>query len=98
VNAGQTYAETAPREVQEELGVSAEVEEIGALPPSERTGWEHVRLYRAAHEGPFTLHPAEIEGGGFFTREQIDRWTAARPQDFATGFLECWRLFTSQAQ
>jgi 16S rRNA (adenine1518-N6/adenine1519-N6)-dimethyltransferase len=94
VNAGQTYEETAPREVEEELGVSTPVEEIGALPPSDMTGQEHVRLYRGSHEGPFKLHPAEIDGGGFFTPEQIDRWTKARPQDFATGFLECWRVYS----
>jgi 16S rRNA (adenine1518-N6/adenine1519-N6)-dimethyltransferase len=93
VNAGEAYAETAPREIEEELGVSATVEEIAALPPSQMTGWEHVRLYRAQHEGPFQLNPAELDGGGFFTPDQIDRWTTARPQDFATGFLECWRQF-----
>ena len=36
---------------------------------------------------------AELESGGFFTIEQIERWTAARPEDFATGFLECWRSY-----
>ncbi|HEY3897807.1 MAG TPA: 16S rRNA (adenine(1518)-N(6)/adenine(1519)-N(6))-dimethyltransferase RsmA [Chthoniobacter sp.] len=97
VNAGQTYAETAPREVEEELGVSAAVEEIASLPPSKTTGWEHVRLYRAQHDGPFHLNPAELDGGGFFTLEQIERWTTARPQDFATGFLECWRVFRAGA-
>jgi 16S rRNA (adenine1518-N6/adenine1519-N6)-dimethyltransferase len=96
VNAGQTYSETAPREIEEELGVSAEVEEIAALPPSQNTGWEHVRLYRARHDGPFHLHPAELDGGGFFTLDQIDRWTTARPQDFAPGFLECWRTFRAK--
>ena len=93
VNAGDTYAGTAPREIEEELGVSATVEEIGTLPPSPATGWEHVRLYRAHHDGPFRLNPAELDGGGFFTLEQIEKWATARPQDFATGFLECWRLF-----
>ena len=93
VNSGDTYAGTAPREIEEELGVSAEVEEIAKLPPSQATGWEHVRLYRAHHDGPFKLNPAELDGGGFFTLEQIDRWTAARPEDFATGFLECWKAF-----
>ncbi len=93
VNAGQTYQETAPRELEEELGVNAAVEEIAALEATAATGWEHVRLYRTQHDGPFKLHPAEIETGGFFTVEQIDRWTAARPEDFATGFLECWQVF-----
>jgi len=93
VNAGEDYAATAPREVAEELGVAAEVEEIAALPASAGTGWEFVRLYRARHEGPFRLPPGEIESGAFFTLAQIARWSAARPQDFAPGFLECWRVF-----
>ena len=93
VNAGDTYAATAPREIREELGVDAEVEEIASLAACAGTGWEFVRLYRARHEGPFRLPPAEIESGAFFTRGQIERWVAARPQDFAPGFLECWRVF-----
>ncbi|HSI13700.1 MAG TPA: 16S rRNA (adenine(1518)-N(6)/adenine(1519)-N(6))-dimethyltransferase RsmA [Chthoniobacter sp.] len=96
VNTGDTYAGTAPREIEEELGVSAPVEEIAQIAPSQATGWEHVRLYRANHDGPFQLNPAELDGGGFFTPAQIDRWTAARPQDFASGFLECWRIFRAE--
>jgi len=93
VNAGDDYATTAPRELREELGVDAEVEEIASLAACAGTGWEFVRLYRARHEGPFRLPPAEIESGAFFTIAQIERWRAARPQDFAPGFLECWRVF-----
>jgi 16S rRNA (adenine1518-N6/adenine1519-N6)-dimethyltransferase len=52
-----------------------------------------VQLYHAVHEGPFLLPPAEIESGCFFEIAQVERWIAARPQDFATGFLECWKLF-----
>jgi 16S rRNA (adenine1518-N6/adenine1519-N6)-dimethyltransferase len=93
VNSGQHYDETAPRELDEELGVKAAVTLVGSISAREETGWEHVRLYRAAHDGPFTLEPAEIETGGFFTLEQVRRWVAARPGDFADGFLECFRLF-----
>ena len=97
VNAGDDYATTAPRELREELGVEAAVEEIAALPASAGTGWEFVRLYRARHDGPFRLPPAEVESGAFFTLAQIGRWIAARPQDFAPGFLECWRVFRAGA-
>ena len=93
VNSGDGYADTAEREIVEELGVSAGVEEIGQIRACEGTGWEFVRLYRATHDGPFSLHPAEIETGEWFTLDQINRWISARPQDFATGFLECWRIF-----
>jgi 16S rRNA (adenine1518-N6/adenine1519-N6)-dimethyltransferase len=93
VNAGQEYDETAGRELTEELGVTAAVARIGAIDACPGTGWEFVKIYRAEHEGPFLLPPAEIESGGWFTLDQIARWIAARPQDFATGFLECWEVF-----
>jgi 16S rRNA (adenine1518-N6/adenine1519-N6)-dimethyltransferase len=89
VNAGQEYAATAERELEEELGVQVPVEEIASIPACLETGWEFVRLYRARHEGPFQLPPAEIETGGWFTPAQIRSWTAARPQDFAPGFRKC---------
>ena len=50
-----------------------------------------MKIYRARHNGPFRLPPSEIEMGGFFTLAHIARWIAARPEDFAKGFLECWR-------
>lgn len=95
VNSGDDYATTAPRELTEELGITAAVEEIGAVAACRETGWEFVRIYRAAHEGPFRLPPAEIECGGFFTLAQIRSWMEARPKDFATGFTECFRTLTA---
>ncbi|MEQ1859891.1 MAG: 16S rRNA (adenine(1518)-N(6)/adenine(1519)-N(6))-dimethyltransferase RsmA [Chthoniobacteraceae bacterium] len=97
VEAGQTYDATAPREVAEELGVDATCTRIGELLAGPQTGWEFVHLFRSSHEGPFRLAPAEIDCGGFFTLDQIDRWIAARPGDFAPGFLECFRLFRAQS-
>ncbi len=96
VDAGQDYDPTAERELLEELGIAAAVAPIGRVAACHGTGWEFVRIYRAEHQGPFRLHPAEIDSGAWFTREQIDHWIAARPQDFATGFLECYRV-VSQA-
>ncbi len=91
VNSGDDYATTAPRELEEELGIRAPLTEIGSVSACAETGWEFVKIYRAHHDGPFRLPPAEIESGGFFTIAQIDRWTTVRPQDFANGFLKCWK-------
>jgi len=93
VEAGQTYDATAPREVMEELGVEVGCQRIGEVAARAETGWEFVHFYRAEHDGPFRLAPAEIDSGAFFTLSQIDRWIAARPADFASGFLECYRRF-----
>ena len=97
VAAGQTYDETARRELLEELGVQTALEAVGALPAGVETGWEFIQLYRGRHEGPFRLPPLEIETGGFFSEPQLQRWLEARPDDFAPGFLECWRLFGARA-
>jgi 16S rRNA (adenine1518-N6/adenine1519-N6)-dimethyltransferase len=92
VNAGDDYAETALREVKEEMGVEVQgVELLARIEANAMTGWEFVRLFRAEHEGPFRLPPAEIETGGFFPLRVIREWIARRPEDFATGFIECFR-------
>ena len=92
LNAGDDYDETAVREAGEELGIQVEVEQIGSIAACANTGEEFVQIYRAQHEGPFVLPRAEIECGGFFPVPLIRSWIATRPQDFATGFIECFRL------
>lgn len=96
VESGCGYDETAAREVREELGVTISVAWLGKIPASERTGFEFVHVYRAQHDGPFRLPPAEIETGAFFSLPLIAEWVAARPQDFASGFLECLPLLGEQ--
>ncbi|MFN2508533.1 MAG: 16S rRNA (adenine(1518)-N(6)/adenine(1519)-N(6))-dimethyltransferase RsmA [Chthoniobacterales bacterium] len=97
VNAGEDYDETAARELEEELGVSAALERVAKLPASERTGQEFIWLYRGQHNGPFRLAPSEIEYGDFFPPEIVQGWVQARPEDFAPGFLECWRAWSASA-
>ncbi|MEY2499963.1 MAG: rRNA (adenine1518-N6/adenine1519-N6)-dimethyltransferase [Verrucomicrobiota bacterium] len=97
VEAGEDYDETAVRELQEELGVSAKLTRIVKLPCSERTGWEFIWLYRGENEGPFTLATTEIEHGEFFPTDIVERWVKARPQEFAPGFLDCWNAFQGTA-
>ena len=96
VEAGCDYEETAVREVKEELGVEASVERVARLDASAETGREFVGLYRARHDGPFWLPPAEIECGGFFPVELIDQWIGRRPEDFAGGFLACYKVWRSK--
>jgi len=95
VDAGEDYDQTAVRELQEELGVTAQLTRVLKLPASERTGQEFIWLYRGEHDGPFRLARSEIEYGEFFPVEVVSGWVKARPDDFAPGFLECWREYRS---
>ena len=98
VNAGQSYVETAPRELEEEMGVQTPLEEIGSIAACPLTGMEFVRIFRGTHEGPFALPPAEIECGAFFPPSLIDDWIKRRPDDFATGFIACWEATRTALQ
>lgn len=93
VEAGEDYDETASRELKEELGVKAELTRLAKLPCSQTTGWEFIWLYRGEHEGPFDLARTEIEYGEFFPIEIVESWATARPDEFAPGFLECWKAY-----
>lgn len=91
VDADESYRECATRELQEEAGVEAALAKVGRLPASEATGGEFIEIFAGIHDGPFHWNQHEIETGGFFKLETIDRWIATRPQDFASGFVECYR-------
>ena len=94
LDSGEEYDTAAARELEEELGLTGiELVRIAKLPPSDATGQEHVALYRAeAGKKAKLRYPcSEIETGGFFPIEVIETWTQNRPQDFAGGFLECWK-------
>lgn len=94
LNAGEDYESTAVRELEEELGIkNAEVQEIAIIAACENTGWEHVRLYVARHDGAMRFPCSEVESGEWFPMEEIRSWIKMRPQDFASGFIECWNAF-----
>jgi 16S rRNA (adenine1518-N6/adenine1519-N6)-dimethyltransferase len=82
------------RELAEELGIDgAQLQPAGKLAPSAELGWEHVELFLALHDGAVRYPCSEVETGEWFPLEVIRSWMAARPGDFAPGFLACWKLF-----
>jgi 16S rRNA (adenine1518-N6/adenine1519-N6)-dimethyltransferase len=95
VEAGEDYDLGARRELLEELGVAAGLTRVAKLPASEKTGQEFIWLYRAEHNGPFELARSEIEYGEFFPVDLVSNWVKARPDDFAPGFLECWKAYNA---
>jgi 16S rRNA (adenine1518-N6/adenine1519-N6)-dimethyltransferase len=85
--------------LQEELGLTNDdVREVGKLGAHANTGWEHVRLYATLAKGKIRFPCVEIEYGEWFTMPQIDDWVEAVPQDFAPGFLACWKVWKEANQ
>jgi 16S rRNA (adenine1518-N6/adenine1519-N6)-dimethyltransferase len=93
VAAGESYDDTARRELKEELGVIVALQKIAKLPASQKTDQEFVWLYRGFASGDVVPDKSEIEQGAFMPPTVIDGWTSARPADFAPGFLECWKTY-----
>ena len=89
VDSGEDYDACAVRELGEEIGLqlSAAPQWLFKLAASAETDQDHVWLYRCEAEGPFRLHPEEIERGGWFAPEEVMRWMAERPEDFAGALL-----------
>lgn len=63
--AGESYVEGARRELREELGVDAPLEELFPFRYEDERTIVHGMVYRAQHEGPFRLQPEEIVRGEF---------------------------------
>ena len=71
VHAGDDYATTATRELREELGVSVPLRFVERQLIASPFETEMTALYFGRCDGPFTFHPAETDGGRFFTRAEI---------------------------
>jgi isopentenyldiphosphate isomerase len=93
LDCGEDYDACAVREVCEELGLRLPdvPQRLFKLPASPETDQEHVWVYRCQAEGPFNLHPEEIECGDWFLPQEVTRWMAARPQDFTSALLFIWQ-------
>lgn len=106
LDSGEDYDACAVRELREEIGLDlAARTATGASQPLRRlfkvdacreTGWEFCWVYRCASEGPFTLHPEEIETGHWFAPEFVTKWANEKPQEFASAFVLIWKLLEPQ--
>lgn len=90
---GEDYDACAVREVREELGVALPTapRRLFKIDSCAETGQEFVWIYQCRHEGPFDLHPEEIERGGWFEPAEISRWMEEKPGDFASALHLIWR-------
>lgn len=94
LDAGEAYETSAIRELDEEMGISGvEISKVGCITAREATGWEHVHLFQANYHGSLRYPCAEIEAAQWFPVAELEAWITSRPDDFASGFLECWNLW-----
>jgi isopentenyldiphosphate isomerase len=100
VDAGEDYDACAVRELREEIGVRLEraPRRCLRLQAGAETGQEFVWVYRLEAEGPFTLHPEEIEEGAWFAPGTVAQLVRERPSNFASSFRLIWRELAAAGQ
>lgn len=102
VDSGETYEFAVWRELVEELSLElspAEQKQIRMLfkvDACEETGQEFVQVYRLEHEGPFELHPEEIDEGKWFAIPEVNRLIDEEPETVAASFRYLWRRYNAR--
>jgi isopentenyl-diphosphate delta-isomerase type 1 len=94
VDPGETYKETAVRELREELGIEAEVTEILKVAACEQTDNEHVVLFSVQTDSGPVPNIEEIQWGGFMSCERVFELMDQSPEDFVPAFILLWRKFS----
>ncbi len=95
LDSGESYDVCAMRETEEELGWRPDrpLEKLFKIDASKDTGWEFVWIYRVTYDGPFKLHPQEIECGEWFSRDHVNQWLTSNPEEFASAFRVLWKRY-----
>jgi isopentenyldiphosphate isomerase len=98
LDTGEAYDACAVREVREEIGLTLTLTpaRLFKIAACQETGWEFCWIYRAESEGPFVLHPEEIETGDWFAPAAVTKWVTEKPEDFASCFVLIWKLFLTR--
>lgn len=96
VDAGETYEDCAVRELREELGLVARLEELTKLPPGPLTAWEHSMFYRCRSDDVPNPDPAEIDEVLCHSLDEWQRRIDEDPLDFAPVFIELWNWYREQ--
>jgi isopentenyl-diphosphate Delta-isomerase len=93
VTSGETYDETAPRELREELGLSEPLTFLAKFPASRETANEHTALYMAVTDETPIPDPEEIAGIVWWDVEELATRVAQEPADFTPPFRVLFRWY-----
>jgi isopentenyldiphosphate isomerase len=77
--AGESFDDGARRELEEELGIAAQLEPLFPFRYADASTVVQAAVYRTAHEGPFRMQPEEIVRGEFVALSGLEEWTNSYP-------------------
>ncbi|HHL34891.1 MAG TPA: NUDIX hydrolase YfcD [Desulfobulbaceae bacterium] len=96
VLAGESYEQSAERELEEELGIRAKIRFLFDHYYEDDTNRVWGRIFSCIHEGPFTFQPEEVADGWFMTIDQALDLSTKEP--FTPDGLEILQRLTREQQ
>ena len=93
LSAGETYETAAPRELQEELGLSEPLEWLAKFPAGPQTSQEHTALYQTTTDTPPRIDPQEIDAVAFHSLDEIASMIEHQPQLFSPCFVTLFEWY-----
>lgn len=96
VDSGESYGTAAERELEEELGIRAELVSVFKVTACPDTDGEHSMLYLARAAAPDQTprpNPEEIIDGRFVSLESLETELAASPEKFTPSFRLLFRRY-----
>jgi isopentenyl-diphosphate delta-isomerase len=87
VSAGDSYDQTAPRELHEELGIqNVPLTRLHKFPASADTSWEFTVLYSTISNQTPHPDPSEITAIKWLFPDEIATWMSDNPRDFSPAY------------
>jgi len=93
VDQGENYTDCAPRELQEELGISAALTALFKLAPCPELGMEFIQVYECVNDGPFTFAVDEIDELRWLHRDEVDERVDSDDVTLTETFKIIWRHY-----
>ena len=95
LDSGETYQAAAVRELQEEIGLEADVEFLFKFPAGPETSNEHTALFRAVCDERPSPDPTEVADLQWATVDQWQRELVDDPDRFDPPFRELLRWYVA---
>jgi isopentenyl-diphosphate delta-isomerase len=98
LSAGETYEVAAPRELEEELGLSGNLEWLAKFPAGPETSQEHTVLYRTVTDATPRIDPLEISAATFHSLDEIAAMINGEPNEFSPCFVTLFQWYLRTAR
>ena len=97
VDFGESYEDSARRELKEELGIDypEQFEPLFKMEASVDTGWEFIQVYQLTYDGVLQPEPHEIIDGRWFGLTELQTWIARGGEGLTPSFQLLWAKFCS---